>query len=401
MTIAALPAIVVGGGVNALSIARGLGRRGINVDVLADIEAPNAARYSRYCRRYLPMARPLQEHWLDWLTGAGAEEPAALLPGSDEGLELIVRNRSRLEGCGHRPFEANDDVTLALLDKATTYELAATMGTAAPSGALIASLSDIDLAAQTIPLPAVLKPQVSHVFLRSFAATVKGQVIARPSQLAAAAMPMIEAGVPMVLTELVPGPHDAYCSYYTYLDENGEPLIGVTKRKLRQYPIGFGEGTYHAMASEPEAAEIGLRFFQSVGIRGLANVEFKRDARDGALKLIECNLRFTQADALLRRAGVDLPLLAYSRLAGWPVPPMVEQQNGLHLWFPRQDVRAFLAYRRVGEIGTGEWLRSLGARKALPLFDWRDPAPSVRELGRRVSKVPSKVVGRRDVTVPA
>ena len=70
----------------------------------------------------------------------------------------------------------------------------------------------------------------------------------------------------------------------------------------------------------PEVAELGLRFFQGVGLRGLANVEFKRDARDGRLKLIECNHRFTAPTGLLRAAGMDLPLFVYNRLTGRPLP---------------------------------------------------------------------------------
>jgi predicted ATP-grasp superfamily ATP-dependent carboligase len=195
----------------------------------------------------------------------------------------------------------------------------------------------------------------------------------------------------MVLTALIPGPHDAFCSYYTSLDETGEPLLHVTKRKLRQFPVGFGEGTLHEMAWIPEAADAGLRFFRAVRLRGLGNVEFKRDARDGRLKLIECNLRFTQADALLRRAGVDLPALAYARLAGLPFEPPGMQRDGTRLWFPKNDARAFAAYRRTGATTTQAWIRSLVGRQTLPLWDVTDPRPSTDELRRRAGAAPGRI----------
>jgi predicted ATP-grasp superfamily ATP-dependent carboligase len=377
--------------VNALSIARSLGRRGVPVDILADRSKHLPVASSRYCRRYLPFPTPLQESWLTWLMGEGARDPAVLLPGGDEGLELIARHRAELVACGHRPFEGVDDLTLTLLDKARTYELAAAVGTEAPTAALVSRASDIASAAVTVRFPAILKPQVSHLFLRSLPPEVKGVLVRAPDEVAAAVEPYLAAGTPMVLTELIPGPHDAFSSYYTYLDEAGEPLLHVTKRKLRQFPVGFGEGTFHEMAWVPEAASAGLRFFRAVGLRGLGNVEFKRDDRDGRLKLIECNLRFTQADALLRRSGIDLPALAYARLAGLPPEPPAMQRDGLRLWFPKNDARAFAAYRRTGATTTQAWIRSLLVRQMLPLWDAADPRPSTDELRRRAAAAPRRI----------
>jgi D-aspartate ligase len=90
--------------------------------------------------------------------------------------------------------------------------------------------------------------------------------------------PILDAGHPMLVTEYVPGPDDQYRSYYTYLDHEGEPLVHFTKRKLRQYPTHFGLGSYHLTEWNPEVAELGLRFARGAGLRGLVNVEFKRDA---------------------------------------------------------------------------------------------------------------------------
>ncbi|MFH1264407.1 MAG: hypothetical protein ABIK89_01680, partial [Planctomycetota bacterium] len=42
------PVVILDGGVNALSVARSLGKRGISVHALVDASQP--ARHSRYCR---------------------------------------------------------------------------------------------------------------------------------------------------------------------------------------------------------------------------------------------------------------------------------------------------------------------------------------------------------------
>src|SRR6185437_4458297 len=126
------------------------------------------------------------------------------------------------------------------------------------------------------------------------------------------------AGLDVMVVEMVPGPDSRLCSYYTYLDESGTPLFHFTKRVIRRSPPVFGGGSYHITDWLPEVKELGLRFFQAVGLRGLGNVEFKRDERDGRLKLIECNARFTEANCLVMASSLDLPLLVYNRLVGRP-----------------------------------------------------------------------------------
>ena len=71
-----------------------------------------------------------------------------------------------------------------------------------------------------------------------------------------------------------------------------------------------------------------------MGLRGLGNVEFKRDERDGELKLIECNHRFTAATGLLRAAGLDLPLFVYNQLTERQLPPVERYRPGMTMWYP-------------------------------------------------------------------
>jgi hypothetical protein len=59
----------------------------------------------------------------------------------------------------------------------------------------------------------------------------------------------------------------------------------------------MGNACYHLTDWNPEVGDLSLKLFQWVGLRGLANAEFKRDERDGKLKLIECNARFTASIA--------------------------------------------------------------------------------------------------------
>jgi predicted ATP-grasp superfamily ATP-dependent carboligase len=198
----------------------------------------------------------------------------------------------------------------------------------------------------------------------------------------------------MIATEIVPGP-ELFSSYYSYIDGDGEPLFHYTKRKLRQFPIGFGLGTYHRSDWDADVAEEGLRFFRSIGLRGLGCVEFKRDERDGRLKLIECNHRITAADALQRACGLELGRLVYERALGLPVtPPGEEFRSGVGLWFPVEDTRAFLGYRRAGELTLGAWLRSLAAPVRFPVASLTDPLPAIVGAMRRIGRAFRRLLPR-------
>ena len=326
------------------------------------------------------------ENAVDRLMDALREFPreGVVIPCCDDSLELIAHHRGELVELGYTPIEADDEVLLAMLDKERTFELATRAGIEAPWVQTVRTENEARTAAAQVGFPCALKPRHSHLFGHQFLAG-KAFVVANEHELEEALARTLEAGVEMMVTEIVPGPDAGICSYYSYIDSEGRPLFEVTKRKLRQNPPGFGRlGCYHVTDWIPEVAELGLRFFQGTGVRGLANVEFKRDARDGRLKLIECNHRLTSATEQLRRAGADLPLFTYRRALGKPVPSSMPYRIGLGHWYPLSDLRAFAVYRRNGEVSIGEWLRSLARPQTFPLASFRDPMPSLVSVLRRI-----------------
>lgn len=379
------PAVVVGGKANAVSVARSLTRAGIDVYALGDTSSP--VRHSRACGTFVDVghAPDMQARWLEWLVTGPVG--AVVLPCSDEALEMIVRNRALLEQLAYRAFEVDDEVAAAMLDKARTYALARDLGIPSPRTITVSTVRDAGRVGDELSFPCALKPLHSHVFQRHFGRRTKAFVVGGPEELLERFYEMHALGVEMLATQIIPGADDRIYGYYTYLDALGEPLFHFTKRKLRQYPVGFGTGSYHITTWDPDVVELGLAFTQGVGVRGLANVEFKRDARDGALKLIECNHRFTAPNELLRIAGLDLAVFIYSRLAGRPVDAPRTYRTGVRLWHPVEDTRAFLHLRRRGELSFGGWVASVAHPQHVPVFRFHDPNPSLREGLRRARQL--------------
>jgi D-aspartate ligase len=384
------PAVLLGGDQTALPVARSLGRAGVRVVALGLRSDP--VRRSRYCDQFVDLgAEDVQGRWLDWLL-TSAEPGTVVLPCADEGVELIGRHRSDLERQGLVAIEANDERLLDVLDKRRTHELAVEHGIPVPPSVVVRTRADLERAIAEVGFPCAFKPLHSHEFRRHLPG--KGFVAEDESRLEEYFRLTEAAGVTMLCSEMVRGP-DRYHSSYHYLDERGDELLVYTKQKLRQYPVSFGAGVYHIMDWNEEVAELGLRFCRSLGLRGFLNVEFKRDSRDGVLKLIECNHRFTASTSLHLAARLDSPLFVYNRLAGAPLPevgPPYRERVGL--WYPLDDFRAFRDYRRAGELTTFQYVRSLMRPQCFSIFKWSDPAPVVSALAPRIRAMFRKV-GRR------
>ncbi|WP_449370543.1 carboxylate--amine ligase, partial [Thiomonas sp.] len=374
------PVILLGGDINVLSVARRL--EPIGVDVYALGTSASLAFSSRHVRGidFPPSAEP-GDAWLQWLTGpkAAALQGAILLPCSDDGITLVARHGEALRQ-RYRLTEGRPDVLLALLDKVESYDLAQRAGVPTPKYRAVRSIEEAVAAAQWIGYPCGLKPRLGHVFRRSFDA--KLFVVDDRTALEDVYRTVQTQDSEMLMTEIVPGPEDAYSSCFTYLDDRLEPMFVLTKRKIRQFPPGFGLGTCHATDWNPEVAELGLRFLRGCGLSGLANVEFKRDSRDGQYKLIECNARFTLNHELLEVAGVPAARIVYNRLAGLPPLKVARYRRNVHVLLPMADIRAFRELRRRGEITVWQWLRSLLHVPHFLVFRWTDPGPWLHAVRR-------------------
>ena len=382
------PVILLGGNHNALSVARRLAPIGVEVYILGT--SATSALSSRHVRGIVfPASSDPANDWLRWLMDpTTALDGAILLPGSDDGITLLAQHGEQLRQ-RYRLIEGRADVLLGLLDKVTSYDLAQSAGVPTPKYRAVRNVDDAIAAAEWIGYPCALKPRLGHVFRRSFANT-KLFVVADRSALETVFSKAQMQGLEMLMTEIVPGSEDAYASCFTYLDDKLQPLFVLTKRKIRQNPPGFGLGTYHATDWNPEVADLGLRFLRGCGLAGYANVEFKRDPRDGQFKLIECNARFTLNHELLEVAGIPAAQIVYARLASLPLPAVQGYRRNVRVLLPLDDLRAFRALRRRGEITAWQWVRSLLHPPHFLVFRWTDPGPWLHTLrqywGRKFSR---------------
>lgn len=375
-------AVLLGTGETALAVARSLGARGVPV-IVSGPSAGTAAR-SRFCAATQLFDDPAlaAASWTEWLLGRDAPlAGSVVLSTCDEGLDFVARHHAAL-AARYRLDMFQPGLHLALLDKQRTLELGRAAGVAIPSFWSVAGGGDLRRALDEVRYPAIIKPIHSHLFRAQLG--VKHLPANDADELVRNATVALDGGHPFMLCEMIPGPDSLLSSYYTYLTPEGERLFDFTKRVMRRYPANEGGATYHLTERLPRTAEAGRRFFAGIGFQGLGNVEFKLDRRDGELKLIECNARFTAAQALLAAAGVDTAWLAYRRALGEQVERIETWREGLCLWAPLADFRAFRQLRGEGKLGAAAWLRSVLRPALFPQFSIGDPMPAWKSAAREL-----------------
>ena len=391
-------ALVLGSDYKALGIVRSLGRHGIPVWVIQDDHA--LASYSRYCGRTL-----------SWPAAAEAERVAYLLelserhavggwtifPTDDETAALLARNRRALAE-RYLLTVPRWEVLRWAYDKRLTYRLAADLDIDHPRTHYPQNAED--LRSLDIRYPAILKPAV-RADLNRFTMS-KAWRVEDPADLAARyaeASGLIDPSLIMV-QDLIEGGGACQLSYAALCRE-GRPVASVVARRTRQWPMDFGRAsTYVETIEAPDVEDIATRLLAAIGYDGIVEVEFKRDSRDGRLKLLDINPRVWGWHTLGGRAGVDFPYLLWRMTTG---ASLVETRgrSGVRWVRALTDLPTVLGEIRAGRLSVGAYLSSLRGPIEFAILAADDPVPALVELPAALYLAWRRRTGaRRDVPEP-
>ena len=117
----------------------------------------------------------------------------------------------------------------------------------------------------------------------------------------------------VMLQEYLPGEE---VSVDVYVRADGRVIAAVARVRMKiDSGIAVASRTIH---DEPLLAAA-RRTAEVIGIRGAANIQFKR-AQDGVYKLLEVNPRYPGTLPLTAAAGVDMPKLMVTELEGGKLP---------------------------------------------------------------------------------
>lgn len=380
------PAVVLGLSPTGLYAVRELGRAGVPVlGVSREWQPGCTSKYLVGCIVESDEAFRLQRLMAHF--PASGPRPV-LIPTSDHDIEFITRHADTLsQRFVFQPSYATDTVQ-TLLTKERFYALCEAQGVAYPRlwRCLPHELASLR---NSITFPCMIKPSRIHD-IKHLMAGQKGWIAENTSAFDRLVAQIPQAAGVLLLQEIVPGPESAITLHATYVDHAGAFLQPISGRKLRQFPPGFGSASLAVSEQQNESRDIARQLLGALDYSGIAAAEFKRDPRDGQLKIIEINARPSLWFALATGAGQRLTLAAYHDLAGTgQLLPERVQTDGVLWRYALKDMYSALYYRfRKGfvlptpDISVAGGVRS----RVYAVFATDDPKPMVAEWMHFVRK---------------
>ena len=382
-------AVLLGGAHGTVALARSLKAAGLEVWFLTD--DTNIACFSRAVGRvvrWCGAGHPLALRALEEVADANSLRGSILIPAGDAEVRLVAEAHERLSS-RFVVLTADWSQLRWACDKALAYERAASLGLGVPRVYDAAQIADVS----QLQYPLVLKPAMRRQ--RNRLADAKAWQVNDWTEFGALykAAAELVGDDNVIVQQLIPGGGENQVSYAGVWN-SGEPVVSFTARRLRQYPVDFGyTSTFVETVRLDDVSLAAETFLRSIRHHGLVEVEFKRDPRDGSLKLLDVNPRPWSWLSLAAAAGIDLGAAIACIASARPVPDM-RAREGVAWLFLLRDLVALAQLHGLAAVPTcaASWRRV----RAAAAFAWTDPLPGIVDLPLTVMRV----LGRRFKTGP-
>ena len=370
------PVVVLNCKLGGLAIMRSLGTQGV---VLAGVDDDRRAPglLSRYCRlrRVAAFDPGAPGPYLDQVLELGRTlgRGTVLIPTSDDLAVFVAAHREALSEWFR--FPANDpDLVRGLVSKQGMYRIAREAGVPTAHTEFPRSLADVEAFADRTTYPVMLKGIHGD---RLFARTGKKMLIVRDrDELIENYRRMEDPEQPnLMLQEYIPGGDDQVYIFNGYFDDQSECHAAFTGHKIRQHPIHVGCASLGICKWNAAVAALTQDFMKRIGYRGILDIGYRLDPRDGQYKVLDINPRVGQAFRLFTAENdMDVVRALYLDVTG-QARAEVKPREGRRWWIEDFDLISTVHYMQEGTLTVREWLRSFRGVEEGAWFHWRDWRP--------------------------
>jgi len=396
-----VPVVVIAPGYHGHAIARSLGRLGVKVyGVHADPRSPAArSRYwenntfwdftahpaSASINRMLQLSREIgrtpillpTDDWSCLFVADHAEElkQGFLFPDQPAGLARLLSNKETMNGLCRQ------------------YSIPT------PHTVFPRSRQDVLAYLKTAIFPIMLKG-IDTVALLRHAGTRMTLVHDQETLLRIYDEWEVPEARNLMLQEYIPGSSEMIWMFNGYFDKNSECLFGITGRKIRQYPAYKGVTSLGICITNADVIRITKNFMKALGYRGILDIGYKYDARDGQYKLLDVNPRVGVTFRLfLDNNGTDVVRALYRDLTGQPVPKGMPREG--RKWMAENfDFISSACSLRDGTLGFGEWLRSFQNVEETSWFAIDDFRPVLAMVARSFQWFSGRILNHAKTRLP-
>lgn len=373
------PAILFGGdAINVLGAMRNLGRNGVHVYYIN--EEKNEATFSRYCKGsfIVPKIQQDKEKQRNLLNNFGKNTPTAVIfPCSDIFCLTLASLKEEL-GDGFHILAPRKEIAETLINKRKFYQSLDRQNIAHPITYFPKSLVDAQKIGQEISYPVYLRPSISQIFGQTF--HTKGFIARSREELTKYYRLATRYKIDVLIQEIVSSSAVELFGINSYFDENSNPLGIFAYHRLREWPVGFGNGSLIEsvpLSSVSQIKKTLVDYLHNLGYYGLVDAEFKRDPRDLKFKLLEINPRSWWQNSLSEKCGINLILMAYLDAIGHKRDSEGDYKTGVKWIYCLNDLRSVMKIFKNQAITLPQWLSSLQKIDDWAFFSANDPFPWV------------------------
>ncbi len=363
-----------------VGLLRSLGRSGIPMyAVHPDARAPSAV--SRYCRHTFP-----------WDVGVSANADSVsflvdvsrklhprpiLIPTEDISCLFVEDNAEALRDHFVLPGQPAG-LARALSSKREMYALCKRHHVPTPETHFPKSRHEVEKFITTATFPVVVKMVETPVFGADDLLRVgAGKAITHTATELLDVYDRIQDGAygDVLLQEYIPGGPESVWMFNGYFDANSDCLISFTGRKLRQYPPDTGQTSLGLCVWNETVGRTTQTFLTQLGYRGIVDLGYRYDQRDGKYKMLDINPRLGAAFRLfVATNGLDVARAMYLDLTGQPVPH-APPRAGRKWLVENYDLVSSAKLRRERRLTFRKWCRSFRDVEEAAWFARDDLAP--------------------------
>ena len=366
-------ALILGNEYQALGLLRALKLSGIDC-VLIDQDKYGLALFSRYKDKfYLSPPYTSEEFWpflkklaidnnyLGWI----------IIPTDDEQVRQLAENFFEVQMIFNYkglPW----DVYQKIYNKRLAHKWVESLGIVSPKTYLPFTRTDIEN--HGLEYPFIIKPAIKREYKNH---SKKKAITVNSFEELKILLEETLSRVPiedLLFQEIIPGDGRQQWSYAGFFVE-GKPVAAYTACRMRQHPPDYGRASTYVIAKyDTEVEELSKKLLLELKYTGLAEVEWKRDPRDGVLKFLEINARSWGWHSLSMHVVGNLPKMFYDFMITGNYT-VTKPSYGMRWVKWITDIPVIVDLLRQKKLSFGEYFRSINGNLVSCEWDKRDPFP--------------------------
>ncbi|MGA7241175.1 MAG: hypothetical protein WBY44_36170 [Bryobacteraceae bacterium] len=366
--------VILGSGHHGgLGIVRSLGRLGVPV-YYVHASWWDPAFSSRYCRgRFLlNIENGKAEESVARLLDIGRKLVGRpiLIPTTDRWATWVADHAAALEDAYRFPYQ-DASLVRTLCDKSRMQDLARGCGVPTAQSVAPHSKEEVERFIETAIFPVMVKATDASAFRRDTGGTKF--VIHTPGELLALYAKVRDRETPsFLIQEFIPGDDWMFDGYF---DKNSECVFGVTGKKIRRFPVNTGVTSLGICLRNETVEKTTAHFMKAIGYRGILDIGYRYDRRDGRYKVLDVNPRIGCTFRLFAaNNGLDVARTLYLDMIGQAIPAWQAVEG--RKWIVEDfDLFTALGLRRKGSLSLKEWAASLRGVQEAACFALDDPLP--------------------------